>query len=215
MVFLVRMAINTVPPSTSSTSLESGATETQSLALISLDQLLVKGRAQKTGYARTEFGSGWKIEGSCDVRNIVLSRDMTNVSLDKDCRVLNGKLVDPYSGHAISFVRGVKTSQEVQVDHVVSLSNAWQTGAQQLSSARRVEFSNDLINLLAVSNVSNQTKGDADAATWLPPNKSYRCEYVARQITIKQRYGLWVTFAEKQAMQSVLKVCPLQRLIFD
>lgn len=54
---------------------------------------------------------------------------------------------------------------------------------------------------------TNQQKSDGDAATWLPPNKSYRCDYVARQISVKSSYGLWVTRAEHDAMARVLADC--------
>jgi hypothetical protein len=126
--------------------------------------------------------------------------------------VLTGTLADPYTGRVIAFRRGEKTSADVQIDHVVAESNAWQTGAQQLTPARRLQFANDPLNLVAVDGPTNQSKGDSDAATWLPPNKRYRCTYVARQITVKATYGLWVTAAERAAMLRVLQGCPGQVL---
>ena len=96
----------------------------------------------------------------------------------------------------------------MQIDHVVALSDAWQKGAQQLTEAQRLSFANDPLNLLAVDGPANQQKSDGDAATWLPPNKSYRCDYVARQISVKSSYGLWVTRAEHDAMARVLGDCP-------
>jgi hypothetical protein len=109
-------------------------------------------------------------------------------------------------------VRGQATSQEVQIDHVVALSNAWQTGAQQLDEKRRVALANDPLNLLAVEGKANQQKSDGDAATWLPPNRPFRCQYVARQIAVKQKYQLWVTISEKEAIEKVLAMCPNQQL---
>uniref|UniRef100_UPI00117BFB38 HNH endonuclease family protein n=2 Tax=Streptomyces TaxID=1883 RepID=UPI00117BFB38 len=67
-------------------------------------------------------------------------------------------------------------------------------------------------NLLAVDAGTNRAKGDGDAATWLPPNKAYRCTYVAAQVAVKKKYGLWVTAAEKAAMRRVLSRCPDQEL---
>jgi hypothetical protein len=116
-------------------------------------------------------------------------------------------LVDPYSGTTINFVKGVKSSMEVQIDHVVSLSNAWQTGAFKLTLEKRTQFANDPDNLLAVQGRLNSQKGDGDAATWLPPSKSYRCTYVAKQIAVKAKYGLWVTAPEKAAMKNILAKC--------
>jgi hypothetical protein len=100
----------------------------------------------------------------------------------------------------------------VQIDHVVALSDAWQKGAQNLSKERRTQLANDPLELLAVQGAANQAKSDGDAATWLPKNKAFRCEYIARQIAVKKKYLLWVTAAEKDAMRAVLQGCPTQAL---
>jgi hypothetical protein len=186
----------------------------QTLASEALKKLEVKGRAPKTGYTRAQFGDGWNSIPGCDVRNYILKRDMTNVVTvsDTDCRVVSGILQDPYTDKTIQFKRGQDTSDDVQIDHVVALSDAWQKGAQQLSREQRITLANDSLNLLAVEGKANQDKSDADAATWLPPNKPYRCRYVARQIAVKIKYTLWVTSAERNAMQDVLKTCPDQIL---
>ncbi|NCU37457.1 HNH endonuclease [Candidatus Saccharibacteria bacterium] len=177
-----------------------------------LNTLSVKGRAPKTGYTRTQFGNGWSSIDGCDMRNIILNRDLTNTIISDICKVTRGTLVDPYTGKVVEFTRGENTSDDVQIDHVVALSNAWQTGAQQLDYETRVSFANDALELLAVEGGANQAKGDGDAATWLPSNKSFRCEYVARQIAVKYRYSLWVTLPEKNAMIKVLNTCPNQKL---
>lgn len=184
------------------------------LALDALEQLAVKGRAPKTGYEREQFGAGWASFDGCDTRNIILNRDLEEVVVtsQEDCTVLSGTLDDPYSGKQISFTRGFDTSDEVQIDHVVALSDAWQKGAQNLSFEDRVVFANDGLNLLAVDGKLNQQKSDSDAASWLPPNKAYRCQYVARQIAVKKEYQLWVTEAEKSAMKQVLSGCNQQKL---
>ncbi len=172
-----------------------------------LAELKVKGRAAKTGYERSQFGNGWDSSLGCDMRNIILSRDLTDVRRDDKCRVVRGTLVDPYTATTISFVRGETTSDDVQIDHVVALSNAWQTGAQQLDYDSRVRFANDPLNLLAVDGPSNEQKSDSDAATWLPSNKPFRCQYVNRQIAVKKKYDLWVTLSERDAMTRVLSAC--------
>lgn len=184
-----------------------------SLALTALDTLAVKGRAPKTGYTRTQFGDGWADKDSCDTRNIILQRDLTAKVIGEDgCKVMSGTLNDPYTGKIIAFTRGADTSADVQIDHVVALSNAWQTGAQQLTSEQREVLANDPLELLAVNGPANQQKSDGDAATWLPSNKAFRCQYIARQIAVKQKYTLWVTPPEKTAMQSILAKCPNERL---
>ena len=180
-----------------------------------LDTLQVKGRAPKTGYKRTQFGKAWTDvdHNGCDTRNDILSRDLSGVKYKSgthSCVVKSGTLQDPYTGKSIAFERGQKTSTAVQIDHVVALSDAWQKGAQKLSKSVRTELANDPYNLLAVQGRANQQKSDGDAATWLPSNKGFRCEYVARQIGVKHKYSLWVTAAEKSAMDRVLASCPTQ-----
>ena len=172
-----------------------------------LDKLEVKGRAPKTDYSRSQFGDGWEYDGVCDMRNVILNRDLTNVIVDENCKVQSGLLKDPYTATQIKFVRGPSTSDDVQIDHVVALSDAWQKGAQQLSFSDRQKFSNDPLNLLAVDGASNQAKSDSDAASWLPPNKAFRCQYVSRQVEVKFKYKLWVTQAEKDSINRVLDAC--------
>ena len=177
-----------------------------------LSGLSVKGRAPKTGYARTQFGQAWADvdRNGCDTRNDILKRDLTDLVFKagtRNCLVLSGTLVDRYSGETINFVRGNVTSMEVQIDHVVALSNAWQTGAFKLSVAQRTALANDPLNLFAVKGRLNSQKSDGDAATWLPPLKSFRCGYVSQQIAVKAKYGLWVTAPEKAAMVSILSKC--------
>jgi hypothetical protein len=184
-------------------------------ASVLLEALLVKGRAAKTGYTRAQFGQSWADvnRNGCDTRNDILTRDLIDEiykSGTRNCVVLSGLLPDPYSGESISFVRGNITSMEVQIDHVVALSDAWQKGAQKLSIVMRTALANDPLNLLAVKGRLNSQKGDGDAATWLPPLKSYRCAYVARQIAVKTKYSLWVTTAEKAAIKGILEKCPEQ-----
>lgn len=180
-------------------------------ALDLLATLPIKGRAPKTGYDRALFGQSWADvdRNGCDTRNDMLKRDLTGVTYVNSvpCKVKSGTLADPYTGTSISFLRGQTTSTAVQIDHVVALSDAWQKGAQQLTTEQRTAFANDPLNLQATDGPTNIKKGDGDAATWLPPNKGFRCEYVARQISVKATYELWVTQAEHDAMARILGDC--------
>lgn len=190
------------------------ATQTKtnaSLAVTTLDELIVKGRSPKTGYTREQFGNGWREIGKCTTRELVLQRDLTKTNV-VDCKVYSGTLHDPYTDKIIAFKRGADTSGDIQIDHVVALSDAWQKGAQRLSYAERENFANDPLELLTVDGSANQQKSDSDAASWLPSNKSYRCKYVARQIAVKKKYSLWVTPAEQSAIRNVLENCPSQQL---
>ncbi|SDS19905.1 Excalibur calcium-binding domain-containing protein [Brevibacterium siliguriense] len=173
-----------------------------------LDELTVKGRAPKTGYDGDLFK--WRSDtdhNGCDTRNDVLRRDLMSITLKagtRGCIVLAGTLADPYAGETYDFDR---SANAVDIDHVVARSNAWQTGAFEFDEETLKEFGNDPLNLLAVSSSLNRQKGDGDAATWLPPNKTFRCEYVARQIAVKHKYDLWVVPPEKAAMERVLDTC--------
>ncbi len=171
----------------------------------------VKGRAPRTGYERAAFGPAWADvdRNGCDTRNDVLARDLTDLTFrpgTHDCVVLSGTLADPYTGATIAFERGPE-SADVQIDHLVPLSDAWQKGAQQWTAEQRLAFANDPANLLAVDGPANGSKGDGDAATWLPPATGFRCVYAVRQIRVKAAYGLWVTRAEQEALDRQLDRC--------
>jgi len=182
------------------------------LALDALKQLSIKGRAPKTGYERSLFGDSWQEKDGCDTRNIILNRDFKNVTTNDKCQVTSGVLNDPYTGKAVTFIRSNSSNDTIQIDHVVALSDAWQKGAQLLTHEQRIQFANDPLELLAVDGKANQQKGDGDAATWLPSNKSFRCQYIARQIAVKHKYNLWITQAEYDAMVTILDKCDNQLL---
>ncbi|MGW5099519.1 HNH endonuclease family protein [Streptomyces sp. NPDC004100] len=200
---------------TEQTEGSSGPQETgaSGAALSAAEALPVKGRAPKTGYSRERFGSAWADtdSNSCDTRDDILKRDLEEVKFSGgQCKVTFGVLEhDPYSGKTITYRRG---RSQVDIDHVVALSDAWQKGAKYWEPSKRIALANDPLNLLAVDASTNRGKGDGDTATWVPPSKSYRCTYVAAQVAVKKKYGLWVTSAEKTAMKKVLTTCPGQKL---
>ncbi len=190
------------------------ASANEPTALAVLNQLEVKGRAPKTGYSRAAF-THWSDlnRDGCDSRNEILKRDLTQIVFKtgtRDCKVISGQLLDPLSGKTLIFSSSKST---VDIDHLVSLSNAWQTGAAYFDKKTRESLANDPLNLLAVDAKLNRQKGDADAATWLPPLKSFRCEYVAIQVAVKAKYLLWVTSAEREAIIKVLDNCPGQLIL--
>jgi hypothetical protein len=191
------------------------ATPAGSSAQALLATLAVKGRAPLTGYERDEYGQAWADvdRNGCDTRNDILRRDLRDEVFKpgtSDCVVASGLLdPEPYTGRRIDFVRGETTSTAVQIDHVVALADSWVTGASRWEERKRIAFANDPLNLLAVDGPSNSQKGAGDAATWLP-RAAYRCDYVARQIAVKAKYGLWVKAAERDAMNRILDSCPGQ-----
>jgi len=205
------------PPSGGSASAVAshGASRPVVLAAVlgELSRLRVAGRGPMTGYSRAQFGPAWEDtdRNGCDTRNDILRRDLVALRLQPGthgCVVLGGTLRDPYSGRSILFQQGQGTSELVQIDHVVALGDAWQSGAAPWSAAKRLALANDPLDLLDVEGALNQQKGDATAASWLPPDKAFRCADVARQVSVKAAYRLSVTTAEKAAMQRVLAGCP-------
>lgn len=191
---------------------------TKESAVAVLANLPVKGRAPMTGYDRARFGQAWldSDRNGCDTRNDILGEFLIAVTYKVgtgDCAVLEGDLDDPYTGKNIHFIRG--DGALVDIDHVVALGNAWVTGGFEWDIKKRAAIANDPMNLLPVDASANRQKGDGDAATWLPANKAFRCAYVARQIGVKSKYGLWVTAAEKAAMERVLSTCPQQTVLED
>ncbi|MCP9000666.1 HNH endonuclease family protein [Pseudarthrobacter sp. RMG13] len=207
----VAEAVREAPPSGNSGE-SSVSPADLATARAQLETIPVKGRAPKTGYTREEFGPAWTDfdRNGCDTRNDILARDLDGETFKpgtQNCVVATGTLADKYTGTTINFVRGNTTSSTVQIDHVVALSDAWQKGAQQLSAEQRRQLANDPLNLMAADGPTNSAKGDKDAATWLPPNKAFRCEYVARQTAVKANYSLWITQAERDAIAGILAAC--------
>jgi hypothetical protein len=180
-----------------------------------LDRLPVKGWDRKQDFARHRFGEAWSDDvdvefghNGCNTRDDILRRDLADLVIRPGaCYAQSGVLHDPYTGETIAFVRGPATSNSVEIDHLVSLADAWYKGARGWDDQRRRDFANDPRNLLAVSPTANFNKAYRDAASWLPPNRAFRCDFAARQIDVKAAYGLWVSAREKEAMTQVLRTC--------
>lgn len=178
------------------------------LAINLLSKIEIKGRAPKTGYTREEFYKGWPTVDGCNLRQKIIRREFGESAVMDECNVVSGEFVEPYTGKTMTFAEKSEISKGLQIDHVVALSDAWQKGAQYMTKEIRYEIATDPLNLLAVDASANQQKSDSDAATWLPPNKSFRCQYVARQISVKYKYTLWMTQAEHDAIYKILESCP-------
>jgi len=180
-----------------------------------LKQLEVRGWDRTSDFKRYQFGKAWSDDvdvefgrNGCNTRDDILRRDLTNLVVRRGtCYAQSGTLVDPYSGVTIDFVRSPDTSKAIEIDHVVALADAWYKGARSWDPQRRLDFANDPRNLLAVSPKANFDKAFRDAASWLPPNEAFRCDFVARQIEVKDAYGLWLSAKEKKAMDAVLSRC--------
>lgn len=186
-------------------------------ALAALEDLPVKERTNTDDYKRDAFGKAWLDvdNNGCDTRNDILARDLTDIVVDSSCKVQTGVFNDPYTGTVINFDRSTGNGGGVDIDHIIPLSLAWQTGAANWDEDTRIAFANDPLNLVASDAGENRKKGDKDASRYLPPNVGFQCEYVARQVTVRTKYATFVTQAEKDAMREVLNTCPEQTLSGD
>lgn len=181
-----------------------------------LDKLEIKGRAPKTGYSREQFYSGWPTVDGCSLRQKIIRREFGDTAvMDKEepCNVVAGSFVEPYTGEYRTYSSRAEIGKGIQIDHIVALSDAWQKGAQYMEKSVRYQIATDPLNLVAADASANMIKSDGDAATWLPSNKLFRCQYVARQVSVKYKYGLWVSEAEKDAIANVLETCPEERAV--
>lgn len=207
--------VTLAPPTPSPTATPAPEAAPASAAGAALAGLTVAASGTMSDYDRdAQFGEWIDADGDCqDTRQEVLARDLDQVVSADGCTVDSGVLdPDPYTATTIEFTRGVATSADVQIDHVVAAGNAWISGARNLSQEQRVAFYNDPLNLLAVDGPTNGAKSDAAAHEWLPPNTDFHCPYVAIQIAVKAKYELSVTAPEKTAMTDVLTDCPDQEL---
>lgn len=178
-----------------------------SQALLAAQALVERGRSASTNYSRDAFGSAWKDvdRNGCDTRNDVLGRDFSTAIYKagtNDCKVIGGTWTDPYSNESYTFT---EQPSEAQIDHVVALSNAWQMGADLWTDQMRTEFANDPLNLIVTVASLNRQKSDSNAASWLPPYKPGRCDFIARQVAVKTKWQLFVTSSEKSAMLGILR----------
>lgn len=186
-------------------------------ALEALETLTVAPFSSTSKYQRANFGETWEDIDSngCETREDILKRDIPNATIKGKCDVRKGSFSDPYTGKTINFNADDGKGGGVDIDHIIPLSLGWKTGASEWDAAKRLKFANDPLNLMASDSGENRKKGDKDASAYLPPNKAFHCEYVARQVSVRVKYGTWITPAEKSAIYTVLQSCPTQPLIAD
>lgn len=168
-----------------------------------LGALTVRALGSSTGYSRDQFPHWWTVSGTCNTREEVLKRDGTNVVVNSSCAAVSGSWYSPYDGATW------RAASDVDIDHVVPLHNAWRTGASSWTLAKRQAFANDRYHpqLIAVTDNVNQSKGDQSPDLWKPPLTSYWCTYAKMWVASKYEWGLWVTSAEKSALNSMLDRC--------
>jgi hypothetical protein len=175
----------------------------KSTAQSQLNALTVRTEGSLTGYSRDLFPHWITISGACNTRETVLKRDGSNVVTDSSCAATSGSWYSPYDGATWT------AAADLDIDHLVPLAEAWDSGASKWTTAQRQGFANDLTRpqLIAVTDNVNQAKGDQDPATWVPSRSAYVCTYVRAWVQVKYYYNLSVDSAEKSALQSYLSGC--------
>ncbi|MEO6795102.1 MAG: HNH endonuclease family protein [Mycobacterium sp.] len=180
---------------------------------------VVPARTHRHDYRRPVFGEAWDDDNDapgghngCDTRNDVLNRDLVDVShvSTKRCAdaVATGTLHDPYTNATVAFTRGAKIGEAVQIDHIVPLAYAWDMGASAWPYRQRLRFANDPANLLAVAGQGNQDKGDAGPGQWMPPNKSFACQYAIAYISVLRGYALRLDQQSADVLRRAAATCP-------
>ncbi len=173
-----------------------------------IESLRTKGRGPRTGYERDAFGYAWMdtadgvplARNGCDTRNDLLRRDGEDLRFREgsDCVVISMTLDDPYTGTTIEWRK--QQAAEVQIDHVVPLSYAWQMGVSRWTEGKREQLANDPLNLIPVEGRANSAKSDSGPASWLPPSKRIRCAYAVRFAQVAEKYEMPVTAPDKETM---------------
>lgn len=128
---------------------------------------------------------------------------------DKKCVVVTGKWIDPYSDKIFT------NANDLDVDHIISLKHAYISGAKNWDKKTREAFANSPDNLLPVWKKLNRQKGAKSPSQWLPPLESYRCEYLTKWKTLKEKYKLQQTKREISSINSINKLCPLTKTKLD
>ncbi|WP_377272799.1 HNH endonuclease family protein [Peterkaempfera sp. SMS 1(5)a] len=167
-----------------------------------LSSLTVAAESHADTYNRDLFPTWITISGTCDTREYVLKRDGSNVVTDSSCKATSGSWTSAYDNVTTT------NASTFDIDHLVPLSEAWDSGAWAWTTAQRQGFANDTTRpqLLAVSASSNRSKGDQDPAEWLP-QASYQCIYARAWVQVKHYYGLSVDSTEKSALSGILNGC--------
>jgi len=189
-----------------------GASKTPAEAYEVLWGLEVRVDSAAPPYERAHFGSGWQQRDGCDMRNRILNRDLhvtQHRTGTRGCVVERGYLViEPFTGASHrEFERGAPAERNLDIEHVVSLHDAWFSGAYRWSRDERVAFSNDPLVLIAVDPGQNRARGPRTIDEWLPPNREFHCHFVARSTEIKHVWDLSVTAGERDAKAEVLRGC--------
>lgn len=168
---------------------------------------LVVAPEHRDGYDRDLFPEWIDEDGDgCNTRyEVLLDEAVIAPTVSGSCDLTGGMWRSPYDGQELH------GAEEVQIDHLVALAEAWYSGAFAWTTDRRQAFANDLgvpWSLNAVSGQTNEAKGASDPVGWTPPRQAAICPYVESWIGVKYRWGLTVDEDEKAALVDLLSRCP-------
>lgn len=181
--------------------------ETYSAALRTAVAGLPVATEVRTGYDRDLFPHWIDADGDgCNTRNeVLIAEAVSGPTVGSGCSLSNGRWYSYYDNATWT------NPSDLDIDHVVALAEAWDSGARTWTTSRRRAFANDLgdsRSLVAVTDDVNQSKGDRDPAQWMPPYSGARCTYVTHWVAVKLRWRLTVNSAEKSALASFADACP-------
>ncbi|GAB18346.1 hypothetical protein GOEFS_052_00190 [Gordonia effusa NBRC 100432] len=187
------------------------------LAQLAKIPVLAQRPPHRDDYDRSAFGIAWSDQtdvadagNGCDTRNDILARDLTDIrtGATSGCAraVISGELRSPYTGGFVAFRRG-RNSTDIQIDHIVPLSFAWDMGANNWSAAQRANLANDPANLVAVDGPSNMAKGDQEPGRWMPPAEAFRCQYATQFVVVVGAYRLYLDVRSRDVLARVLRTC--------
>jgi hypothetical protein len=172
---------------------------------------LPQGREHPAGYSRTRF-SDWTDadHDGCDTRDeVLIAEAIVKPRIRSGCELRGGEWRSRYDGVT------TRDPSSFDIDHMVPLNEAWQSGAWRWSAATRRAYANDLgygASLIAVSAHSNRSKGDREPQQWMPERPGYACSYVKAWVAVKWRWRLEVNNAERSYLTSVLRSCGWPRV---
>jgi hypothetical protein len=176
-----------------------------------LGRLAIAPESNSSTYKRTLF-KHWvdQDKDSCDTREeVLLQESISPAKRSAGCKITSGKWLSQYEKKTFTKPTGL------DIDHMVPLKEAWESGAHSWTATQRQAFANDLGfkgSLIAVSASTNRSKGDKDPSKWLPANKSFVCTYVVTWIQVKYRWSLTIDADEHSAIVNTLGSCPVSKL---
>ncbi|CAM5380520.1 HNH endonuclease [Streptomyces californicus] len=186
----------------------------QALPLADAIQELPLAVESREGYQRTSF-KHWVDEDrdGCSTRaEVLIAESRVPATVEPRCKVLAGQWYSYYDGVTLEAPGGL------DIDHVVPLAEAWDSGASGWTAARREAYANDLgseRSLVAVTAKTNRSKADQDPAQWLPPLADARCTYATDWVSTKLRWGLAVDQAEAEALIELAEGCGQETVQYE